>query len=153
KSGHQYSTFLDASSILDPQQPSDQETLWQRSRWRERISFSSGSKAVAIRRLAQIEPDAAYETALEHLYRQGSDQGDMPDVLIQIDKKRAVVDLWNFVAQIRDKILCRQIGIILRRHCLESESQAPLRACLSNPNWKARRSAAMVAGYLGSTTF
>jgi hypothetical protein len=153
KSKHQHSTFLDSSSILDPQQPSDQEALWQRSRWREQVIFTSGSKAVAIRRLAAIERDAAYETALEKLYQQNSDQVDMPDVLIEIDKTRAVVDLWKFVAQIRDKTICRRIGVVLRRHCLETESREPLKSCLSNPDWKARRSATMVAGYLGSTTY
>jgi hypothetical protein len=143
------SIFLDESTVLDPEHPQDRERLWTRSRWPRGSFYTEGGKAAAIIRLAKTEPEAAYETALETLKRlDDGDRYDMPGVLLHLSPEKAIIDLCSALSGIRDRKMCRALGVSVRQHGKEAQAIACLEAALTDSEPRTRRSAAMVAGFL-----
>lgn len=143
--------FLDTNCILDPNDPDDFEELWDRCRLPEGVFVPNSSQVAALLKLSEKDSKLAYDLAIESLLSSQDASRSILDALFRIDSSRATVDACRAAISSRHRLFCRAVGIALRSYAVNDIAQKWVVDALSMPDWRARRSSAMLAGYLGTT--
>lgn len=141
--------FLDSNVALDPHDADDFEELWRRCRVPEGHIVFGSSRAAAIARLAEANADLAIQLATRAL-RETSDAGaGYIDVLLRHGAENGVRLVCESATNSPLRERCRAAGVGIRTHAEAHRAASIVHAMLKDTDWRTRRSAAMLAGFLG----
>lgn len=134
--------------LLDPAHDIDRELLWHKSLQPDSGFHTVGSKALAIKALGSVAPDAAFEIGIESLLTDRRDRDTIPHVLMELAPESAIAGLCNVMGATTDKVMCAAVGRAFRESATPTQLRQPLCGLLADANWKCRRAGAFVSGFL-----
>jgi hypothetical protein len=135
--------------LLDPRDANDRVRLWETAAKAGGAFHYEGTKASAIERLSELDPAAAFELAEESLYIDSHERSRMMELLLRVDGARAIPRLFEYAIVGYDQSVCRSVGIALRGFA-GGATVHELTERLASDQWKTRRVAACITGYLGN---
>ncbi|WP_417749233.1 hypothetical protein [Rosistilla oblonga] len=144
------SSMTDVVALLNPGEDQHQKLLWEKTLGSNSGVHIMGSRARAIRALGEVDPDAAIEIGLETLISDGRDRTAVSQVLLELNPQRTVGELCRVASESNDRIACCAIARALRSVRDESLLDDAVVALLNDEEWKKRRVAAFIAGFLPS---
>ncbi|MDD1752884.1 MAG: hypothetical protein LUQ38_07340 [Methanotrichaceae archaeon] len=135
--------------------PDVQELLWEASFPEKGSIWYVGQSVDAIRGLAKSDSESAFRAALSHLERFEKDRELLPDLLVDLDAKRAVPILCEQMLRERQTLAKWAIGRSLRRVQGESQDAISIKISeiLNSPDQTARIAAVDLIGWQGPTYF
>lgn len=141
--------MMDATEVLDPRDARDERNLWEIASSSAAHLRMGGTRGGALRRLAEVQPQAAFELALQCLVDVDREWDEMPAILLDLAADKAVPLLVGRAVAASDQVTCRVIGIELRRDRRSKGLGDELSVLLYSRPGHRRRVAACLAGYLG----
>ncbi len=141
--------FLDSNVALDPHDADDFEELWRRCRVPEGHVVFGSSRAAAIARLADADAELAVRLAAKALCETSDAGAVYLDVLLRHGGEAGVRLVCESAADSRLRERCRAAGVGIRSHAKADRAAPIVHAMLKDGDWRNRRSAAMLGGFLG----
>lgn len=135
---------------LDPHDRVDRERLWELGDSSRSPIHVTGAKANAIERLAEAEPEAAFELAHQSLLSEPRDQDSMVKIMVRCDVARGLTLAFDHAVTTYDPAVCRRLAIGLRCSVQPARAADEVARRLVADDWRTRRVAAYMSSYLGA---
>lgn len=142
--------FDDTIELLDLYRKEDVDALWEKSHNPYRGFHVSGAMGAAVRRLGEIEAEAAFDVGLQALQSHGKDMEHIVPALLQINLPKAIEELCELIRGGMDKQLCSVVGRNFRRFASCDDYSPEIKKLLKDEDWLSRRAGALLCSYLGS---
>jgi hypothetical protein len=142
--------LVDLPTLLDPSNERDEQELWEMAsqpgpRW-----GMLGTKAGSIKRLAEVQPDAAFELAHHVLVHDQHERANLSTIMLEIDSERALPLLIDHAVEVYSPPVCRDLALRIRERLPLTRLAQELEVRLHDGDSRIRTTAACISGYLGS---